>query len=62
MPNKTTAINLMVEPETKKKLKDKATEMGLTLTAFFEKIAKEDLCFIDENFKKTAKFFMKNFN
>lgn len=54
---KTSAINLMVEPDIKKKLKQKAEDTGLTLTAFFEKIANEELVFLDKNFKKAASLF-----
>ena len=57
---KTTAINLMVEPEVKKKLKQKAEEVGLTLTGFFEKVALEDLVFLDKNFRKVAGMFKLN--
>lgn len=54
---KTAQINLMVEPPIKKKLQEKAKDTGLTLTAFFEKIANEDLVFLDSNFKKAASLF-----
>jgi len=54
---KTSAINLMVEPEIKKKLKAKAEDTGLTLTAFIEKIAREEIVFLDSNFKKVAVLF-----
>jgi len=48
---KTTQINLMVEPEIKKRLIDKSKALGLTLTAYFEKVAKEPVCFLDANVK-----------
>ncbi len=48
---KTTQINLMVEPEVKKKLLDKAKALNLTLTAYIEKIALEPVCFLDSNVK-----------
>ena len=54
---KTSPINLMVEPQTKKNLKIKAEDMGLTLTGFFEKVAQEDIVFLDKNFKKAANLF-----
>lgn len=46
---KTAQINLMVEPETKKRLLDKAKALNLTLTGYIEKIALEPVCFLDSN-------------
>ncbi len=45
--------------ETKKKLIQKANETGFSgrgaLTKFIEKIAVEDICFLDENLRKMIK-------
>jgi hypothetical protein len=46
---KTSQINLMVEPEIKKRLIEKAKALNLTLTAYVEKIAQEPVCFLDSN-------------
>ena len=54
---KNSAINLMVSADVKKKLKVKADELGLTLTSFFEKIALEEIIFLDRNVKKVAELF-----
>ncbi len=51
MKKKTAPISLMVEPDIKKKLKDKANSLGLTLTSYLEKIATERIVFLDENAK-----------
>jgi len=51
MKNKTAEIKVMVQPETKKKLKDKADQLNLTITGFIEKIAKEPIVFMDSNVK-----------
>jgi len=48
---KTAQINLMVEPETKKKLLLKSKALNLTLTGYIEKVANEPVCFLDENVK-----------
>lgn len=55
---KTASINIMVEPEIKKHLKEKAAALNLDLTGYIEKIAKEDLIFMDANVKKLASMFM----
>ena len=57
MAKKTAPINILVEVETKKKLKDKADQMGISITQFIEKIAQEDIVFLDANFKRVAKLF-----
>ncbi len=49
MKKKTAQINLMVEPNIKKKLQDKANSLNLTLTSYLEKIASEQIVFLDEN-------------
>ena len=48
---KTAQINIMVEPQTKQRLQDKAKALSLTLTSYFEKIANEPVCFLDSNVK-----------
>ena len=57
MTNKTSPVNIMLTPEAKAKLKQKADEMGISITQLIEKIAIEDICFLDSNFKKAAKLF-----
>ena len=53
------AVKIYLDSETKKKLIDKAGETGFTgrgaLTHFIEKIAEEDICFLDENVRKMLK-------
>jgi len=49
---KTAEIKVMIEPDTKRKLQEKAKELGLTVTGFIEKIAREPVVFMDENVKK----------
>jgi len=49
---KTSAINLMVSPEVKSKLQNKARALNLTLTSYIEKVALEPVCFLDENVKQ----------
>jgi len=60
MTNKTAPINLMVEPETKKKLVDKAKQLNMTITSYLEKIALEPVIFVDENLKAMLKTFTLN--
>ena len=52
-------IKIYLDSETKKKLIDKANETGFygrgSLTKFIEKIAIEDICFLDENLRKMLK-------
>jgi antitoxin component of RelBE/YafQ-DinJ toxin-antitoxin module len=57
MQKKTASINIMVQEELKKKLKEKSEQMGLSITQFIEKIALEDIVFLDQNFKKAAQLF-----
>jgi len=45
----------MVEPDTKKKLLEKAKELNLTLTGFLEKVALEEIIFCDKNLKRAFK-------
>ena len=54
---KNSAINIMVCSDVEKKLKEKADELGLTLTSFFEKVANEEIIFLDKNVKKVAALF-----
>jgi hypothetical protein len=51
MTKKTAQINLMVEQEVKRKLLEKSKILNLSLTGYFEKIALEPVCFMDENVK-----------
>ena len=52
-------IKIYLNSETKKKLMQKANETGFydrgALTKFMEKIATEDICFLDENLRKMLK-------
>ncbi len=52
-------IKVYLDPETRKKLIQKANETGFngrgSLTKFMEKIAVEDICFLDENLRKMLK-------
>ena len=52
-------IKIYLDFETKKKLIQKANETGFydrgALTKFIEKIATEDICFLDENLRKMLK-------
>ena len=52
MTNKTTFLSCRLELEIKKKIKQKAEELGLDLTEFINKIAKEDIVFLDKNLKR----------
>ena len=49
-------VKIYLDSETQKKLLKKASETGFTgrgaLTKFIEKIAAEDICFLDENLRK----------
>jgi len=49
-------IKVYLDSETQKKLLKKASETGFTgrgaLTKFIEKIAAEDICFLDDNLRK----------
>ena len=49
-------IKVYLDYETQKKLLKKANETGFNgrgaLTKFIEKIASEDICFLDENLRK----------
>jgi hypothetical protein len=57
-------IKIYLESETEKKLIKKAEETGFTgrgaLTKFFEKIANEDICFLDKNLRKMLKILFPN--
>lgn len=48
---KTAEIKAMVEPETKKRLTDKAKALGLSTTQYIEKIANEPIIFLGANEK-----------
>ena len=49
-------IKVYLDPETQKRLLKKAIETGFygrgALTKFIEKIAVEDICFLDDNLRK----------
>jgi len=52
-------IKIYLDSDTKRKLTQKAGETGFegrgALTKFIEKIASEDICFLDDNVKKMLK-------
>ncbi len=52
-------IKIYLDSETRKKILQKASETGFqgrgALTKFVEKIAVEDICFLDENLRKMLK-------
>jgi hypothetical protein len=60
------AIKIYLDSDTKRKLSLKAGETGFqgrgALTKFIEKVASEDICFLDDNLKKMLKvvFPIKN--
>jgi len=51
MSVKSAPINVMVQPEVKKKLLEKAKNLNLSLTNYIEKIALEPIIFMDSNAK-----------
>ncbi len=57
-------VKIYLSPETRKKLLKKANETGFygrgALTKFLEKIAVEDICFLDENLRKMLKTIFPN--
>ncbi len=59
-------VKIYLDSETKKKLLQKASETGFegrgALTKLIEKVASEDICFLDENLRKMLKtlFPVKN--
>ena len=57
-------IKVYLDFETKKKLLEKANETGFygrgALTRFMEKVAAEDICFLDENLRKMLKALFPN--
>ena len=59
-------IKIYLDSETKKKLIQKANETGFSgrgaLTKFIEKIAKEDVCFLDKNLRKMLRVLFPNKN
>ena len=52
-------IKIYLDSETRKKLLEKASDTGFSgrgaMTKFIEKIAAEDICFLDENLRKMLK-------
>jgi len=61
MANKTAEIKCVVEPETKRRLQEKAKELGLTLTGFIEKVSNEPIVFMDQNVKRLVEGMGKIF-
>jgi len=56
---KTAPINIRVHREVKEQLENKAKQLNITLTCFIEKIAKEQIIFLDDNVKMASKLFLK---
>lgn len=48
----TTFLSCRLNVDTKKKLKQKAGELGLDITEFIKKIAEEDIVILDSNVKR----------
>jgi len=59
-------VKIYLNSDTKKKLLQKVNETGFSgrgaLTKFIEKIAAEDICFLDENVRKILKALFPNEN
>jgi hypothetical protein len=61
-------VKIYLDSETQRKLMKKVNETGFfgrgAMTKFVEKIASEDICFLDENLRKMLKvlFPAKNIN
>jgi len=57
-------VKIYLDSETKRRLLQKVTETGFSgrgaLTRFVEKIAVEDICFLDENLRKMLKALFPN--
>jgi hypothetical protein len=45
-------IHCRIEPEIKRRLREKARDEGLDLTEFIEKIAKQQVVFLDDNVRR----------
>lgn len=52
MAKKNDSLHLRVSVESKKRLKDKAENLGLSITNYIEKVANEPVIFMDENIRK----------
>jgi len=48
---KTAIIKASVTPEVKARLKQKASELGLSITSYIEKVSCEPVAFLDSNVK-----------
>jgi len=57
-------VKIYLDSETKRKLLKKVGETGFygrgALTKFVEKVASEDICFLDENLRKMLKVLFPN--
>ena len=55
-------VKIYLDSETKRKLMQKASETGFNgrgaITKFIEKIAAEDICFLDKNLRKMLKVIL----
>jgi antitoxin component of RelBE/YafQ-DinJ toxin-antitoxin module len=52
MSTNTTFLSCRLNIDTKKKLKQKAGELGLDITEFIKKIAEEEIVILDNNVKR----------
>ena len=52
MAGKTDFLYCRLDPETKRKLKEKAEEFGLDLSDFIRKIAEEEIVILDANIRR----------
>ena len=55
LEKKTANLNIMLTPEAKRSLQQKAEALGLSLTAYIEKVSGEDIIFMDVNLKSMLK-------
>ncbi len=52
MTKKNSSLHLRISKESKKRLEDKAENLGLSITNYIEKVANEPIIFIDKNIRK----------
>jgi len=55
MSKKTNSLHLRISSDLKRRLKEKAENLGLKLTNYIEKIANEPIIFMDDNVKRLIK-------
>jgi antitoxin component of RelBE/YafQ-DinJ toxin-antitoxin module len=52
MTNKIDFLSCRLDLETKRKLRQKASELGLDITGFIRKIAEEEIVILDKNIQR----------